>query len=419
MINHPVLWTSQEAAIVTGGKNTRDWCATGVAISMADLKPGDLYIATQEDDLHAVFAKGAAAAIVTALPERDYGWALLKVPNTFEALQALAAHARFRTHATIVSVQGRTARCAISDVLGRAGNVHDAGRHLSLGLAGLPEDADFGLFGSSPAVRPDIAVITNCTNASRDTLFESMGRVGTVIINADDPQFLSVLARAKAACITNIFTYGNNKCADARLHDVVHAGNGLRLNARILGEEFSCVLPASYEFHIDILAAMLVLKFTDHRLGPAFAGFAQKQGFSSGQSAVRLIDPARAGEAVFRVTNMIDLGYGRQTAMLDNIVTPGKTALSFSRKELAIPHKLASLDFVYTSKRVDAVTCARETLKEKHKTASIEKIVPDVLVPGDYLVFKNISSNSKAIISEALRLIPWSLKRKVRVDYAL
>ncbi|NNK78246.1 MAG: UDP-N-acetylmuramoyl-tripeptide--D-alanyl-D-alanine ligase, partial [Litoreibacter sp.] len=39
------LWTSEEAALATGGKSTCDWVATGVSIDSRTLSPGDLFVA--------------------------------------------------------------------------------------------------------------------------------------------------------------------------------------------------------------------------------------------------------------------------------------------------------------------------------------------------------------------------------------
>ena len=424
-MNRPVLWTSGEAAAMTGGVSMQNWCATGVAIAMDEIKPGDLYIATQEDDLHAVFQRGAVAAVVSGSFDHHH-WPLLKVENVFEALQLLAGAARYKTHALIVSVQGRTARGVVHEILSAQGSVHEGGRHLSLGLANLPDDVDFGLFGSSPAVRPDIAIITNCIAANRDTLFETMPVNGSVVINADDENFLSVVARAKAAGIANIFTYGRHESADARLVDVMHADNGTRVRVNILGEDMTFVSPVHEDFNMTSLAGFLVLKLAQKDM-PATIRGTQGQVTSPVQTAagVSLIDPALRDsampQALFRVTNMIDLGFGRQTAILDNIACPAQGGLSLHKNDLAIPRRLASLDFVYTSKKVGAITNAHAVIQEKHRNARVEHITTDVITPGDFLVFKSLPPRqvTQTIFSEALRLIPEFKGRKIRTSHAV
>ena len=413
-----------EASVITGGTNTQPWKACGVAIAMDELRPGDLYIATQDDDLDSVFVKGAAAVVVSTLPENTQGRAYLKVENVFDALIALGEAGRYRTHATIISVQGTASRAAVLEVLEKSGSVHEGGRHLSLGLASLPEDVEYGLFGLSPSVQPDIAIISNCVTANRDTLFEMMPVGGTVIINADDEAFLSIMARAKAACIQNILTYGRAE-SDAQLLEIIAAENGTRLRIRILGEEHVFVLPAGYEFNPVMLAGLAVLKLCGKSLRAALRAFENKAVSSVLESSVSLIDPALRGrnepQAVFRVTNMIDLGFGRQTAILDTVAAPSQNGLSFMKKDLAIPRKLASLNFVYTSKKVGVVSNAYDAIREKHgnANANIASIAPDVISPGDFLVFRDVRTSPKAIFSEALRLVPDFAKRKTRITHAL
>jgi hypothetical protein len=414
-----ILWTSAEAAAMTGGVSTQNWCATGVAIALDEIRPGDLYIATQEDNLAAVFRKGAVAAVVSGSHDR-HDWPLLMVENVFDALQSLAAAARYKTHAAIISVQGRVARAAVKDILATAGSVHEGGRHLSLGLANLPEDVEFGLFALSPAVRPDIAIVTNCAIANRDTLFETMNSNGCAIINTDDEACISVIARAKAAGIHNILTFGSGENADARLVSILHANNGTRVTVNILGEEMTFFSADREEFNPAALAGLLVLKLAHKTAPSSIHGCAP--GTIYKPQGVTLIDPAlppHGPQALFRVTNMIDLGSGRQTAVLDNIKSPAYSPLSLTKKELEIPRKLASLDFVYTSKKVGAVNNAVEILKAKHSSARIESIVPDVLAPGDFLVFRNIRQTSKVIFSEALRLVPEFKGRKIRTSHAV
>lgn len=408
-----ILWTSPEAAVVTGGENTSAWSATGVSMNINDLKPGDLFVASREDNLDLVFKKGAAAVLQTRSDTVSDKLPTLRVGDVFEALQSLARAARYKTHATIIAVQGKTARTAIQSILAKAGSLHRAGRHLSLSLAGLPADGDYGVFGLSPAVRPDIAVITNCEAARRDTLFENMPPYGAVIINADDEGFIDVLSRAKAAGLTHIYSYGRSGAADVRVREMIEAGNGIRLSVDVLGDRYTFLLDSGFEYTPPVLAALMILKLTDKCIAGAMKPYANilDQKVSAG-NAVTLIDPAlEKAEAVFRITNMIDLGFGRQTAMLDNLATPAHKALSIKKKNLAIPSKLANLDFVYTSKGFGAVIDARAVIRENHGNAPVAPIVPDVLAPGDFVVFKDVWSRSRTALSEVLRLVPHAGKR--------
>lgn len=413
--NRKIIWSSLEAAIVTGGANNREWAATGVALSIDDIKPGDLFFASKEDDLDKVFEKGAAAIVQSTCSRISNKLPTLSVPSVFEALQALARAARFKSHAHILAVQGKTARHKVAKILSRSGAVHEAGKHLSLALAGLPTEVDYGVFGLSPLVRPDIAIITNCEAAHRDTLFEHMPTHGIVLVNADDDGVLSIISRAKAAGIDQIFTFGKSSAADIHIIEDITANNGRRVNVYLLGEEHSFNLPNTYELDNAVLAGLLVLEITGR------CALQTMKKIASTEDALTIKMPTDitfmqpdfgALQAVFRITNMIDLGFGRQTAILDDISRSADNALAISKKRLAIPNKLDNLDFVYTSKRLSAVSNARAAIKKSQGYKKIETITPDVVAPGDFLVFKDVWNKSKAVLSETLRIVPETTRRK-------
>ena len=68
------LWTSADAAAATGGHSPTDWKASGVSIDTRTLQPGDLFVALTDvrdghDFVQAALDKGAAAALVSRIPE--------------------------------------------------------------------------------------------------------------------------------------------------------------------------------------------------------------------------------------------------------------------------------------------------------------------------------------------------------------
>ena len=108
---------------------------------------------------------------------------------------------------------------------------------------------------------------------------------------------------------------------------------------------------------------------------------------------------------VFRVTNMIDIGDGRQTVILDHVDFPKSFHRRRKAEELAIPFKMGNLDFVYTSKGNPSVHSVQSVIETIYKEAQVEKIVPEVLCPGDLLVFKQSGRSMKIKMIEALRVI--------------
>jgi UDP-N-acetylmuramoyl-tripeptide--D-alanyl-D-alanine ligase len=411
-----VLWTSLETAVITGGKNTREWQATGVCINAQELKPGDLFFAAPDDNLDDVFMKGAAAAVVASGVE-DKGWPLMRVVDVFDALQTMARAARFKTHAQVVAVQGQAGRQAIQQILSSVFDVFSGGRHLSLGLTALPEICDFAVFGFSPLVKPDIAVVTDCSNVD-GSVFESMQPNGRVLIHADSGNVAAVIAKARAAGIRNIFTYGRAVDADAVMVENLHAANGVRLRMRILGETVDTVLPANESATPEMLAAALILKLSEIsavRIEGVFAGHdpASIQGTNLALIDRMLKNPS---QAAFKVVNMIDTGNGRRKVVLDNItVAPQQTSM-FANKDLEIPLKVDNLELVYACKGVSLFSNAEKAVQQIRPLDALGKIVPSVLSPGDFLTFKGLGGKGlrakglldtpKNLISGALRLMP-------------
>ncbi len=119
---------------------------------------------------------------------------------------------------------------------------------------------------------------------------------------------------------------------------------------------------------------------------------------------VRVRPKKQAKGVVFRVGNMIDLGNGRQTVTLDHVdctSIPGR----FQDKEVAVPFRMGNIDFVYTSSRKPAVHNVKNLLSTLYKDASVERIVTDVLCPGDLLVFKQENGTLKTEMVETLRVV--------------
>lgn len=102
------LWTADEAAAATAGRNTRPWNATGVSIDSRTVAKGDLFIALAgpkfdgHDFVAGALAKGAAAALVARVPpDAPADAPLLVVDDTLAALESLGRAARQRATAQV------------------------------------------------------------------------------------------------------------------------------------------------------------------------------------------------------------------------------------------------------------------------------------------------------------------------------
>ncbi len=187
-----MMWTASDAALATGGVTAGDWVATGVSIDTRSLAKGDMFVALKaerdgHDFVRAALDKGAAAALVSRIPEgMSDDPRLLIVPDVLQGLEGLGRFARARTKARVVGVTGSVGKTSTKEmlrsILGGQGRVHAAeasyNNHwgVPLTLARMPVDADFAVIEigmSNPGeiaplarmARLDVAMITTVAAA--------------------------------------------------------------------------------------------------------------------------------------------------------------------------------------------------------------------------------------------------------------
>jgi hypothetical protein len=404
-----ILWTSLEATVITGGHSTREWKATGIALNALDIRPGDLFFATDGEDLNTVFQKGAAAAVVPRNAPDHADLPLLRVGDPFDALLSLARAARFRTHAYVIAAQGAEMRRVVAAMTGAAFDVHISGRHVSQGLASMPEHVEFGIFGFSPQARPDIAIVSGGVSFD-ESVFASMPPSGRVLINADDTHAPHAIASARAAGVRNIFTYGRAHDCDAALLDSLEAANGTRVRMKILGENIEAVLPPGKSAGIEFLAGALILRLWDaspEKISNILASDGSNKAAALSNSPIALMgtDISRPAQTAFRVTNMIGMGRTARTAVLENIALSGDTLKIKAARDLKIPTKLDSLRLMYASSGLFLMNDAERAIREQRPKLRLESISIDALVPGDFMVFRGVAEGSKNLIASAMRMI--------------
>lgn len=127
--------------------------------------------------------------------------------------------------------------------------------------------------------------------------------------------------------------------------------------------------------------------------------------FKTKNVTVRVSPKKRQRGLVFKINNMIDLGYGRQTITLDNIHFPNALACDVACDEVAVPFRMGGYDFIYTSRQTPKLLHVNSLLSTLYKEDEVERIVPDILCPGDLLVFAQDKSSMKIRMLEALRVI--------------
>lgn len=361
------MWTAKDVEAATGGKSTKDFTGTGASIDSRTLQAGDIFIALQgvSMDGHQFIAAaekaGAAAAIVKeGFSSNNINLPLVFVPDTFKALEGLAAFARARTKAKIIGVTGSAGKTGTKEMLSIAfsahGKVHASKKSFNnhwgvpLSLANLPAGADIGIFemgmnhkgeieSLSAQVRPDIAIITTIEPAHIETLgslegiadakaeiFSGMTAAGIAILNIDNPQFRRLKAAAEARGIQNILSFGEDEDAASKLLDCTLHADSSRVAASIMGEtvKYRLNIPGKH-IALNSLAALTAVKAGGYALLEAV-------------EAIKTAEPV-AGRGT-RLSVIVEAGAPPLTVIDESYnANPASMLAAFQVLELATPAK--------------------------------------------------------------------------------
>jgi len=272
------LWTAQDAAAATGGRNTGGaWQANGVSIDSRTVAAGDLFVALAgpkfdgHDYVAGALARGGAAAVVAKQPSKVEADAkLLLVGDTQAALDALGRAARARAQGRIIAITGSVGKTgtkeALKTVLTQQARAFASSGSLNnhwgvpLSLSRMPADSYYGIFelgmnhpGEIDAltrmVRPHVGVITTIEPAhlgffpsveaiadAKAEIFRGVERGGAAILNRDNPYYARLAKAAQDCGITRIIGFGTHSDAAVRLAKFELRENGSTVTATVMGE---------------------------------------------------------------------------------------------------------------------------------------------------------------------------------------
>lgn len=464
------LWTATDAAAATGGRNTADWQATGVSIDTRTIQPGDLFVALKDmrdghEFVAAALAKGAAAALVSRIPEGlAEGAPLIIVDDVLAGLERLGIAARARTQARVIGVTGSVGKTSTKEMLRRVlagqGRVHAAeasyNNHwgVPLTLARMPVDADFAVIEIgmnhpgeiaplAKMARLDVAMITIVAPAhleafanvegiahEKAAILDGLVPGGHAILPAD----LSVtpILLAKAAEVgARVSTFGADAKADYHMVNATIGDTATVVKASRHGMPFLYkVLSPGRHFAVNGLAALAVadalgldpmLAATDlgHWAPPAGRGNRERITLDIvEETAFDLIDdafnanPASMAAAldVLIAAQPQDgvgrVGKGRRIAVLGDMLELGPTETDLHRAIAAHPG-LAAIDTIHcVGPRMKALWQAlpRGQRGEWTEQATDLAARPRALLDaGDILLVKGSKGVKVSLIVDALR----------------
>ncbi|MCC5987011.1 MAG: UDP-N-acetylmuramoyl-tripeptide--D-alanyl-D-alanine ligase [Pararhodobacter sp.] len=228
------LWTSDAIARATGGRALAEFAVSGISIDSRSLQKGDLFVALSaardgHDFLADAFARGAAGALVSRIPEGVDGPCVV-VDDVLAALAALGAAGRARAQAKVVAVTGSVGKTSTKEMLramlAEFGRTHAAvasfNNHwgVPVTLARLAPEADFAVIEIgmnrqgeieplARLARPHVALVTTIAPAHLEAfgtleaiaaekamVFRGLEPGGTAVYHADCPGQAELAATA-------------------------------------------------------------------------------------------------------------------------------------------------------------------------------------------------------------------------------
>ncbi len=449
------LWEASEVLAATCGHGPGGWRADGVSIDSRSVAAGDLFVALRgpRHDGHAfladAFARGAAAALVAG--ERAAPGPLVRVDDSRRGLEALARAARARSRARILALTGSVGKTGTKEALRRvlaaqAPTHASAASHnnhwgVPLSLARLPREAAFAVFEIGmnhageirelvPLVRPHVALVTWVTTAhlayfedetaiagAKAEIFEAGEPPGYAVLPRDNPHYGLLAARAAAAGVGRVLTFGSHGEADWRLLEAVCGSRSSRVVVARRGArlEFEIGLPGRHWVTnaLAVLAAVEALGGDPERAAAELAGLEAMPGrgrqrrLPLGAGSFLLLDESyNANPASMRAAiAVLSLMPGRRLAALGDMAELGEHAARL-HAELAGPLEQAGVAAVFTCGPLMAHLhrALPNARRGAHATdpARLCRRLRAALEPGDVLLVKGSLASGMGVIVEEL-----------------
>lgn len=448
-----VLWTHEDLVDATQGELRAPLAASGVSIDSRTLAPGDLFVALAgergdgHDHIADALAKGAAGALVHRIPnDLPADAPLLVVPDTLEALRALATFARWRFTGRLCAITGSVGKTTTKEmlraILAPQGQVHAAeashNNHwgVPLTLARMPPDAAAAIveIGMNHAgeiaplaqlARPHVAVITAIEPAhigflgsieaiadEKAMILEGLEPGGTAVLPADSP----MLPRLAAAVgFTQIMRFGMLGRARQIRMDFDAEGTNVVAWAGGWSHDFRIGVPGRHMVSnaLAALAAAEALGF-DARKGvkelagfTALAGRGARRSFAAQGGEALLLDESynASPAAVVAALQVLKLQpAGRRVAVLGDMLELGEAGPSEHSALAGEVERCADLLFAcgpLMRHLFDAVPPERRGAHAPD-AAALAPIVAEAVAAGDAVLVKGSLGSRMRVVVEAL-----------------
>ena len=468
------LWTAAEAAAATGGRAAGDWAATGLSIDSRSVAPGDLFVALSaardgHDFVADALARGAAAALVSRVPDGVDPARCLVVGDVMDGLRALGAAGRARTQARVIAVTGSVGKTTVKEMLRAAlsaqGRTHAAEASFNnhwgvpVTLARMPADTEFAVIEigmNHPGeiaplarlARPHVAVVTTVAPAhleafgviegiahEKAAIYEGLEPGGIALAHADVDTAGILFDRARA-CADRLIRFGSSRGLEARLVEAQVAGAATVIRAEILGTDRLIRIGApGRHYAMNALIALTAAEAagadaTEAALALSgwtpFAGRGTRERLTLSATddlEIDLIDdafnanPASVAAALEMLAAAEPQGQGRRIAVLGDMLELGPAGPAL-HAALADHPALARIATIHTvgplMEHLHKALPGRVRGRHVATAEDMAAALPQKLRTGDVLLIKGSKGIKVSRVVDALRKLGQSAAHQVR-----
>ncbi|WP_421787559.1 UDP-N-acetylmuramoyl-tripeptide--D-alanyl-D-alanine ligase [Hyphobacterium sp.] len=453
------LWTARDAAAATAGQLVPEinWTATGVSIDTRTLKPGDLFVALQDqrdghDFVPDAMARGAAAALVA---RADCGPGnKLVVGETLEGLRALARYSRDRCRAIRVAVTGSvgktTVKQALASVFRSVGSAHASQKSYNnhwgvpLTLSLTPADCDRAVYEMgmnhageirelSTLARPHVALITKIAPAhlenlgsmeaiadAKSEIFEGLHADGVAVFPADDDFSARLRQHASHSAAAFMLEFGRAEGAAIRIEDFETGFDGGRGRMSVLGKAVDFRVPAPgahWAWNAAAIFATAIAAGVDaEATADALAGISAGDGrgathrIALGSGHFTLIDDSYNANPASMASGLSILGAtqpakGRRIAVLGEMLELGPDSPDMHRA-LREPLDSASTDAVFLAgegmRPLADILPSDRLISFEPKADDLKPALASYIAPGDVVFVKGSNASGVHRIARML-----------------
>ncbi len=458
------LWTLGGIVAATGGKclGADANPVGGFSIDSRSLQPGEGFIAirgpNRDGHRYAIPAleAGAGCAVVEGIFPPGDEERLVRVPDTFAALNDLGRAGRARVErAVIIGVTGSGGKTgtkeALKAALSPSGTVHASSKSYNnhwgvpLTLANMPKSVTFGVFeiGMNHAgeidvltrlVRPHIAIVTTVAPVhlgyfgsveaiaeAKAEIFHGLEPGGTAIINRDSPFYERLEAHARDHG-AKVVGFGETEGAEVRLVSAELTPEGSLVKADILGEivEYQLGAPGRHLVQ-NSLAVLAAVKLAGADLGLAAealgglhaqAGRGERLIIEGSDGRIAVVDESYNANPASMRASLATLGltprsaYKRRVAVLGDMLELGSEGPLLHR-ELAEAVDAAGVDVVFACGELmgslyEALPASRQGAYAKTAEELAPRLI-EAVGPGDVIMVKGSLGSRMAPLVEALK----------------